>query len=81
MILRPSIRCARRCQSGVASVLVLVLLAILGVLLYVNASSTQRAFRETRLVDERQQRHHPWLRTNTPPAAAPAPASSKPRTP
>lgn len=47
-----------------ATVAVLAILAIMCLLLMVNADSVQRAFREVRLVEQRQLQQHPWLVTN-----------------
>ena len=60
----------RRRTSGFATVVVLTLLAIMALLLAINADSVRRAHREVRLVDQRQLQK-PWLGTNS--VAAPAP--------
>jgi type II secretory pathway component PulK len=60
----------RRRTSGFATVVVLTLLAIMALLLAINADSVRRAHREVRLVDQRQLQQ-PWLGTNS--VAAPAP--------
>jgi type II secretory pathway component PulK len=62
----------RRRTSGFATVVVLTLLAIMALLLAINADSVRRAHREVRLVDQRQLQQ-PWLRTNSVPALAPKP--------
>jgi hypothetical protein len=53
-------------------VVVLTLLAIMALLLAINADSVRRAHREVRLVDQRQLQQ-PWLGTNSIPAPAPKP--------
>jgi type II secretory pathway component PulK len=62
----------RRRTSGFATVVVLTLLAIMALLLAINADSVRRAHREVRLVDQRQLQK-PWLGTNSIPAPAPKP--------
>ncbi len=62
----------RRRTSGFATVVVLTLLAIMALLLAINADSVRRAHREVRLVDQRQLQQ-PWLGTNSVPAPAPKP--------
>lgn len=62
----------RRRTAGFATVVVLTLLAIMALLLAINADSVRRAHREVRLVDQRQLQQ-PWLGTNSIPAPAPKP--------
>jgi type II secretory pathway component PulK len=62
----------RRRTSGFAAVVVLTLLAIMALLLAINADSVRRAHREVRLVDQRQLQQ-PWQGTNSIPAPAPKP--------
>lgn len=62
----------RRRTSGFATVVVLILLAIMALLLAINADSVRRAHREVRLVDQRQLQQ-PWLGTNSIPAPPPKP--------
>lgn len=61
----------RRRDDGFATVAVLAILAIMCLLLMVNADSVKRAFREVRLVEQRQLQQHRWLITNT--VVAPVP--------
>ena len=64
-------------RDAFATIGVLALLAIMAALLAVNLSTIRRAFQEVRLVEQRQQRQHPWLdarATNTVPRRrSPAP--------
>ncbi len=56
---------ANRRQAGAfATVVVLALIAIMCLLIAVNASSARRAYREIRLVRDKQLSHQPWLITN-----------------
>lgn len=60
-----------RRTGAFATVAVLAILAIMCLLLMVNADSVRRAFREVRLVEQRQLQQHPWLVTNS--VAVPVP--------
>lgn len=61
-----------RPRSAFASVVVLTMLALMALLLAINADSVKQAFREVRLVEERQAKQ-PWLTTNAPVPAPPKP--------
>ncbi len=61
-----------RARGGFATVVVLTLLAIMALLLAINADSVRRAHREVRLAEQRQLQK-PWLGTNSVNAPLPPP--------